>query len=338
MTPGRAPMAVSVSAEPKVAWLLPVRNGMPYLRETLESLAAQTRAGDEVLAWDDGSTDGSGDELRRWLPSRLPGRVVSSEAVTLGPALRELVKLAEAPLLARIDADDVALPDRLALQVEAMQRDKRLVLVGGQAGCVDAEGRRRDDWAQLPTRDRDCRWQVRFANPFMHPAVLFSREAALRAGNYAQTTRDQDLYLWTRMAPLGRMVNLSEKVIDYRLHDASVTATGRGRAEADRRRRRELLWPWMLPGLPRAQALRLLELLADPHDLDLTWAEVQALSDAARSAAEKCGERPTYFKHAGLYKRQRASLRTRWLKRRRWVSPVWPVAKAVRRLAPGQAA
>jgi glycosyltransferase involved in cell wall biosynthesis len=61
---------------PNVTWLLPVKNAMPYLPEALASIEAQTYRNWTVIAWDNGSTDGSLEVLHEWIPSRLPGVVV----------------------------------------------------------------------------------------------------------------------------------------------------------------------------------------------------------------------------------------------------------------------
>jgi glycosyltransferase involved in cell wall biosynthesis len=62
---------------PLVTWLMPTLNGMPYVRETLASITGQTYRNHLILAWDNGSTDGTLEELRRWIPAHLPGRIVT---------------------------------------------------------------------------------------------------------------------------------------------------------------------------------------------------------------------------------------------------------------------
>src|SRR5438552_5677499 len=101
----------------RVTWLMPVKNGMPYLSETLASIEAQTYRDWEILVWDNGSTDGTLDELRRWIPSRLPGRIIDNRPLSLGNSLAALVEAAGTELCARIDADDVNYPERLERQV-----------------------------------------------------------------------------------------------------------------------------------------------------------------------------------------------------------------------------
>ena len=104
----------------QVTWLLPVLNAMPHLRDTLASMADQSWHLHHVIAWDNGSSDGSVEELRRWIPHRLPGRIVTDRPAGLGASLAAMVELADTELCARIDSDDVNEPDRLRAQVELM--------------------------------------------------------------------------------------------------------------------------------------------------------------------------------------------------------------------------
>ena len=124
----------------RVTWLLPVKNGMPFLPTTLASIAEQTYQNFEVLAWDNGSTDGTLEELRKWIPSCLPGRIVSDRPMGLGVSLAEMVKEARTELCARIDADDVNLPDRLEKQVEFLRVHPDVALVGTQFIRLDQNG------------------------------------------------------------------------------------------------------------------------------------------------------------------------------------------------------
>ena len=116
----------------RVTWLLPVKNGMPYLPETLASIAAQTYHDWEVLAWDNGSTDGTVEELQKWIPSRLPGRVITGQPLSLGDSLAEMVQQCNTEFCARIDADDVNVPERLERQVAFLLAHPEVAVVGSQ--------------------------------------------------------------------------------------------------------------------------------------------------------------------------------------------------------------
>jgi hypothetical protein len=208
----------------QVTWLLPVLNGMPYLPETLASMESQTFQGFEVLAWDNGSTDGTLEILHDWIPKRLPGRVISGRPMGLGACLAAMVEMATTTYCARIDADDVNHPKRLELQLEFLARNPDVAVVGTQAQSIDANGDVLPQSHRLPTTHEEIVWRLLRHWSLWHPTVLFRREAALQAGNYLPERPVEDYSLWLRMARVGRLANLSETLLDRRVHDESIVA------------------------------------------------------------------------------------------------------------------
>ena len=116
---------------PRVSVLLPLRNEEPYLAECLDSLSAQTLEEHEVIVVDDGSTDGSAAIAEEHARRDARFRVVRQEQTGMVAASERARAEARAPLIARMDADDVALPERLELQVAAIE-EEGLAAVGGQ--------------------------------------------------------------------------------------------------------------------------------------------------------------------------------------------------------------
>jgi glycosyltransferase involved in cell wall biosynthesis len=116
---------------PRVSVLLPVRDEEPYLAECLESLSAQTLPDFEVVVVDDGSTDASPEIAAEHARGDPRFRLLRQEAAGMVAASERARAEARAPLIARMDADDVALPERLELQVAALE-EERLAAVGGQ--------------------------------------------------------------------------------------------------------------------------------------------------------------------------------------------------------------
>ncbi len=129
---------------PQVSVLLPVRDAGPALDECLASLQAQLLADFEVIAVDDGSEDGSREKLAAMARQDARFRVLDTPPRGLTAALNTALLEAQAPLLARMDADDVAHPARLALQAESLRRDPNLAILGCRvrlAGAVAAGNR-----------------------------------------------------------------------------------------------------------------------------------------------------------------------------------------------------
>ncbi len=211
---------------PRVTWLLPVRNGMPYLTATLESIESQTYTNWEILAWDNGSTDGTAGELRAWIPSRLPGTVVTGQPLGLGECLAEMVRRCATEFCARIDADDINVPDRLERQVAFLVAHPEIAAVGGQINRLDDEGLKHSRIARRPTDHQDIVTYMLRGPGMAHPTVLFRRSAVLEAGNYRNVgpVNVEDYDLWLRLAVHHRLANLPVSLLFYRIHKQSASA------------------------------------------------------------------------------------------------------------------
>lgn len=131
--------------------------------------------------------------------------------------------------LARMDADDVARPERFEAQVDRLRADDRLVLVGGQVRWIDPFG------LDLGTSDYptdhdeiDVELLAGRGGVICHPASMIRRSAFEQAGGYReQFSPSEDLDLWLRLAEVGPVANLAEVVLDYRQHLQSVTHSRR---------------------------------------------------------------------------------------------------------------
>lgn len=199
---------------PAVSVVMPVRNALPYLGPSVASILGQTFPDFEFVILDDGSTDGSTEALREWALRDARIRLCETRR-RLGPAGSSnfVVREARAPFIARMDADDVAHPERLARQVEVLRARPDVALVAALCDGIDAEGRR--------VRPRD-RWRLVRSSlfpPFPHGSAVFRRAAFEAAGGYREECalwEDQDLFL--RMRRAGRVVVLPEVLYHYRYH------------------------------------------------------------------------------------------------------------------------
>ena len=218
---------------PKVTWLLPIKNGMPFLPATLESLASQTYRNFEILVWDNGSTDQTIEELNRWIPSRLPGRVIVGQPKSLGASRAALVETAETELCALVDANDLCHPTRLEEQVRFFADHPEVALVGSQMRALNADGRLRGDTIRYPFEHDDILHELLVTNPIGQPSVLFRRSAVLASGNYDPNAVLDDYDLWLRFARLHKLANLPTSLVDYRIHHNSYTRSIEKRGETD---------------------------------------------------------------------------------------------------------
>jgi glycosyltransferase involved in cell wall biosynthesis len=132
------------SAAPRVTVLLPVHDAERFLAEAVESVLAQSFRDFELLAIDDGSRDASAEILGDFARRDRRVRVVHRPHQGLIATLNDGLALARGELIARMDADDVALPRRLELQLARLDREPSLVCIGGAFEVIDARGRRID--------------------------------------------------------------------------------------------------------------------------------------------------------------------------------------------------
>lgn len=214
-----------------VSWIIPVLNGMPYLTDMLASLEAQTFDDAEVLVWDNGSTDGTLEVLRQWIPHRLPGRVFSGEPLSLGNSLRRLVEAANTEFCARMDADDLCLPHRLERQLNFLSKHPDIALVGSERDCMDADGLEISARSHFPSEPHEILHATLRSPRLLHPTVVFRRRELLSVGNYQDRSTPEfpywceDYDLWLRLLSRYRVAALPDKLIRYRYHAASLTET-----------------------------------------------------------------------------------------------------------------
>ena len=210
---------------PAISVVLPVCNAEAYVREAVESILAQSFTDFELIAIDDGSTDGSGAILRD-LAAR-DARIVLTERPNGGlvSALNEGIEMARADLIARMDADDVSMPERFALQHARMVQEPELAVLGSFFHIMDRDGNIIRLYDDLPLTPAEARSAV---GGFLvaHPAVMMRRDAVLKAGGYRKAfSHAEDYDLWLRMSDLGYAIaNLSQPLLNWREHGDNVSA------------------------------------------------------------------------------------------------------------------
>jgi len=208
---------------PLISVLLPVRDAAPYLDAALDSLSQQTLGDFEIIAIDDGSRDGSRDVLARHAAADPRMAVHGQPAQGLIATLNRGLALARGTYLARMDADDVAWPERFAAQAAFLADRPSVALVGGAIQEIDAAGRpgavRRE-----PTEPAAIRALLPTRNCIAHPTVMARRAALAAAGGYRGAfLAAEDYDLWLRLSEVAELANLPEVVLSHRLHQATVS-------------------------------------------------------------------------------------------------------------------
>ncbi|OAM87619.1 glycosyltransferase [Termitidicoccus mucosus] len=213
--------------KPSLSILLPVYNAARYLPAALASLRAQTFTDYELIAVDDGSADRSLAILARAADADPRIRVISRPNTGIVGALNDGLEAARAPVVARMDADDIAIPDRLARQFAFLRLTPEFVCLGTAVHFMDARSALLKPCPRSADHDAIERaLLLGDGGQLIHPSIMFRRDAVLQIGGYrlaAQWIEDLDLYL--RLARVGRLTNLPAALLHYRIHEQSVNFT-----------------------------------------------------------------------------------------------------------------
>lgn len=206
---------------------MPFRNAAATLPATLASIARQTFDNFELIAVDDHSSDESACLLERFDEQR---RLIANEGRGIVAALNSGLEAARAPLIARMDADDVMEPRRLELQYAALAAEGDLALVGSRValfsdGEILAGYQEYVRWQNQVLSAEEISAQIYVESPLSHPSVMFRRDAILAAGGYREGDFPEDYELWLRLHHAGhRMRKVPEVLLQWR---ESATRTSR---------------------------------------------------------------------------------------------------------------
>lgn len=211
---------------PQISVIMPIYNGAGDLERALQSVLAQSFTDFEVLAINDGSKDETGTLLDRVNDPRV--RVIHQDNMGLAATLNKGLALARGEFIARQDHDDISHPERFARQLFYLRHNVECVLLGTAAEIWngDIPTQRTHDH---PTRHELLVFDLLFNNPFVHSSVMMRRDAVLSIGGYTTDPSRQppeDYELWSRMARLGKVANLADRLLVYREVPTSISRTG----------------------------------------------------------------------------------------------------------------
>ena len=190
-----------------------------FLRESLDSLFSQTVCPDEVILVKDGPI---GDELDNVIDSyvtRYPYLKVLSLVTNrgLGKALNEGLKYCSHELVARMDTDDIAMPERFEKQLAVFKKYPDIDVVGAWINEFEDNVSNIKSVRKLPELPDDIRQFAKRRNPINHPVVMFRKSAVLAAGGYRHFPLFEDYYLWIRMLMNGaKFYNIQESLLYFR--------------------------------------------------------------------------------------------------------------------------
>ncbi|MCS6979788.1 MAG: glycosyltransferase [Flavobacteriales bacterium] len=208
--------------KPLVTVLMPVFNAREFVAEALESILRQTYSNLEVIVIDDGSQDGSVNILKSFSDSRLK-LFLHENNKGLIATLNEGLEMAQGDYIARMDADDVAFPERLEVQVGYMRDNPNVGILGS---WVERFGASKGQ-VKYPLDDAEIRWELTYRCSFCHPSVMVRRKV-LKSHDLRYDQRfphAEDYEFWTRLMDYTRGANLPRPLLRYRVHSGNISQT-----------------------------------------------------------------------------------------------------------------
>lgn len=218
---------------PKVTVLMPVYNSENYLKESIEGVLNQTFKDFEFLIINDGSTDRSVEIIQSYDDDRI--RFINNQDNKFYmKRLNEGIEIAQGKYIARMDSDDICLPERLQKQVEVLDKNPDVGIVGTFWQMFGS----RDNLVEVPQNHDDIKVFSIFHSPFGHPTVMFRKsmfnEFSLRYSEDFPFAEDYEL--WTRALKYFKGANINEVLLNYRVHCMGVTSS-RSEVQHDTARR-----------------------------------------------------------------------------------------------------
>jgi glycosyltransferase involved in cell wall biosynthesis len=223
---------------PLISVILPVRNGERYVCEAIDSILKQSCDDLELLIIDDHSTDTTAELIQGFDDSRIS--VIKPEPNGhLTSALNVVRGMARGEFIARMDADDIAHPDRLKKQLSYMRENPEVGILGTQVRQINAEGEEMlSGQASKPLVHAEIVSSLFFGCALWHPTVMLRKSVLDALGWYGSPVikgREQfsgeDYDLWSRAVGSTKIANLPDVLLDYRVHDSNLSLAASGRKD-----------------------------------------------------------------------------------------------------------
>lgn len=204
---------------PTISVVMSVYNGAAYLNEAIDSILKQTFENFEFIIIDDGSTDRSNEIVKSYKDKRIV--FIEQENTGLAIALNNAIRVSKTNLIARMDADDISLPNRLSLQFAFLENHAECIAVGGNAEIIDKDGiyvytsKQRVEWDEIK--------DILPNTPFYHSSTMYRKSAFEKAGGYPEIYGIEDIVFFNRLSEIGELRNLPDLLIKYRLVPTAIT-------------------------------------------------------------------------------------------------------------------
>lgn len=210
---------------PKISVILPVYNAQAFLRESIDSILEQSFTNFELIIINDGSTDNSLNIIQSYSDKRI--KIIDQKNAGLPISLNRAISVAKGEYIARQDADDISLPNRLIEQAAYLDTHPSCALLGTWADIL-VNNSSTDRSLQHPHLNGDIKLKLLFFNCFVHSSVMIRKSALEKSGLYPEE-RDkfppEDYDLWLRISKYFEVANLPKALLQYRELPNSISRT-----------------------------------------------------------------------------------------------------------------
>lgn len=214
--------ADTLHKRPVVSVILPVYNSEKYVKAAIDSILKQTFTELELIIINDGSTDNSASIIQSFKNERII--YIEQKNIGLAATLNKGIETASGEFIARQDADDISLPDRLQHQLDFFKKYESVALLGTAAEIINEQGSRTNRFHRHPVNNNVLKFYLVFDNPFVHSSVMFRKKAIEEIGNYTNDSSVfEDHNLWSRMARKYNVANLPLSFLQYREVESGIS-------------------------------------------------------------------------------------------------------------------
>lgn len=199
-------------------------NAAPYIAKSIQSVLDQTFTDFELLIVNDGSVDNTVSIIQSFQDTRI--RLIENDRNRGIPYTRN-VALTEAKgeLIAILDSDDISHPERLSIQLDQMNQDPELAVLGSWAKIINSQGDLSEETLQVHTDPNEIKVTLFFENTLVHSSVMMRTEILRQVGGYPNHQVAQDYGLFCKIAEQYKIKNIPQFLVQYRIHSNNISKT-----------------------------------------------------------------------------------------------------------------
>lgn len=224
----------------KVTILMPAYNAEKYVADAIESVLQQSFADFKLLIINDGSTDQTQNIIHSFSDKRI--QLIDQSHRGIASALNKGLSKTASQYIARFDADDICLPERLQRQVDFLDQHLDYIVVGCDAEYISENAEHLFNFKCIGHSHEQILEKIYSYCPFIHSSVMYRKEPVVKAGGYSVHAHNfEDYFLWIQLLKSGKFHNLPQQLIKVRFNPASVTIDERWRGRDFRKMKRNII-------------------------------------------------------------------------------------------------